>query len=198
MALSVSTKREVTAIVLCGGRGQRLGSVDKPLLRLGEQTLLGHVIDRLRPQVDQIVLSCARLEDPYLEFGYTVVPDLKAGEGPLGGIVSALAEASGSWVLTTPADTPFLPRNLVEALVPACRREGASVAMAAGCRQNLTMLFDRARAESLRAFFESGERAVHRWLDANAVPTVEFPASGFLNVNTPADLDAARKRLGER
>ena len=194
---------EVTAIVLCGGRGQRLGGVDKPLLRLGERTLLGHVIDRLRPQVDAIVLSCgvlscARLEDAYLEFGYTVVPDLKAGEGPLGGIVSALAEAPHSWVLTTPADTPFLPPNLVEALAPACRREGASVAMAAGRRQNLTMLFDRARAESLRAFFESGERAVHRWLDANAVPTVEFPASGFLNVNTPADLDAARKRLGER
>ena len=191
-------KQEVTAIVLCGGRGQRFGGVDKPLLRLGERTLLGHVIDRLRPQVDRIVLSCARLEDAYLEFGCAVVPDLKAGEGPLGGIVSALAEAPHSWLLTTPADTPFLPPNLVEALAPACRREGAGVATAAGRRQNLTMLFDRARAESLRAFFESGERAVHRWLDAHAVPTVEFPANDFLNVNTPADLDAARRRLGER
>ncbi len=189
---------EVTAIVLCGGRGQRLGGVDKPLLRLGERTLLGHVIERLRPQVDSVVLSCARVEDSYREFGYAAVADLKAGEGPLGGIVSALAEASGSWVLTTPADTPFLPPNLVEALAPACRREGASVATAAGRRQNLTMLFDRARAESLRAFFESGERAVHRWLDAHAVSAVEFPASDFLNVNTPADLDAARRRLGER
>ena len=189
---------EVTAIVLCGGRGQRLGGVDKPLLRLGERTLLGHVIERLRPQVDSVVLSCARVEDSYREFGYTVVPDQRAGEGPLGGIVSALAEAPHSWVLTTPADTPFLPPNLVEALAPACRREGASVATAAGRRQNLTMLFDQARADSLRAFFESGGRAVHRWLDAHAVPAVEFPASGFLNVNTPADLDAARKRLRER
>ena len=191
-------KPEVTAIVLCGGRGQRLGGVDKPLLRLGERTLLGHVIERLRPQVDRIALSCARFEDSYLEFGYTVVPDLRAGEGPLGGIVSALPEAPGPWMLTMPADTPFLPRNLVEALAPACRREGASVATAAGRRQNLTMLFDQARADSLRAFFESGGRAIHRWLDAHAVPTVEFPASGFLNVNTPADLDAARKRLAER
>ena len=191
-------KQEVTAIVLCGGRGQRFGGVDKPLLRLGERTLLGHVIDRLRLQVDRIVLSCARLEDAYSEFGHKVVQDLKVGEGPLGGIVSALAEAPHSWVLTTPADTPFLPPNLVDVLAPACRREGASVAMAAGRRQNLTMLFDQARAESLRAFFESGERAVHRWLDAHAVPAIEFPASGFLNVNTPADLDAARKRLDER
>ena len=191
-------KLEVTAIVLCGGRGQRLGGVDKPLLRLGERTLLGHVIERLRPQVDRIVLSCARLEDAYSEFGCTVVPDLKAGEGPLGGIVSALPEAPGSWVLTMPADTPFLPPNLVEALAPACRREGASVAMAAGHRQNLTMLFDQARAESLRAFFESGGRAVHRWLDAHAVPAVEFPVSAFLNVNAPADLEAARERLSER
>lgn len=189
---------KVTAIVLCGGCGQRLGGVDKPLLRLGERTLLGHVIERLRPQVDSVVLSCARVEDSYREFGYAVVADLKAGEGPLGGIVSALAEAPHSWVLTTPADTPFLPRNLIDALAPACRREGASVALAAGRRQNLTMLFDQARADSLRAFFESGERAVHRWLDAHAVPAVEFPASDFLNVNTPADLDAARKRLDER
>ena len=186
---------EVTAIVLCGGHGRRMAAVDKPLLRLGERTLVGHVIERLRPQVDRFVLSCGRSAAGYEQFGHPVVLDEQPGEGPLGGIVSALPEAAASWVLTTPADTPFLPSHLVDALAPACRREGAVVAMAGGRRQNLTLLLDRAGAESLRAFFARGGRAVHRWLRANAVPAVAFPADDFLNVNTPAALEAARSRL---
>lgn len=185
----------VTAIVLCGGQGRRMAAVDKPLLRLGEHTLVGHVIERLRPQVDRFVLSCGRSAAEYEQFGHPVVLDEHPGEGPLGGIVSALPDAAASWVLTTPADTPFLPPNLVDALAPACRREGAVVAMAGGRRQNLTLLLDQSAAESLCAFFARGGRAVHRWLQANAVPAVAFPADGFLNVNTPADLEAARSRL---
>lgn len=188
------TRETTTAIVLCGGQGTRLGGVAKPLVDLAGRPLLSHVLDRLRPQVEEIVLSCANAE-PYRRFGCGIAIDAHGNQGPLGGIVSALAQANSRWILTSPCDTPFLPTNLVETLAASARHAGASVVVAGGQRQNLCLLLDERRAASLQAFFTSGGRAVHRWLDANSVPLVEWPAADFLNVNTAADLQAARERL---
>lgn len=184
-----------TAIILCGGRGTRFGSVDKPLLDLGGKTLLGHVIDRLRGQVDALLLSCARTSAAYEAFGLPVVDDRDEAQGPLGGLVSALPRVATPWVLTTPADTPFLPADLVASLAPACRLRGAAVVRAGDRRQNLTMLLDGERSASLAAFYADGGRAIHRWLRAQDIQEVELPAEGFLNVNTPDDLADARRRL---
>lgn len=187
-----------TAIVLCGGRGLRLRGVEKPLAVVGGRPLVDHVIERLRPQVARLALACGDNAPAYSPFGYPVVVDEQPGEGPLGGVVSALAAASTPWVLTTPGDTPFLPRGLVAALSPGCRRHGVAVASAGGRRQNLTLLLDAPRAASLAAFFHAGGRAAHRWLSARDVAQVAFPARAFLNVNTPQTLRAAQRRLARR
>lgn len=189
-----ATRETTTAIVLCGGQGARLGGVAKPLIDLAGRPLLSHVLDRLRPQVDDIVLSCA-CAGPYRRFGCRVAVDAHPNQGPLGGIVSALAQTTSRWILTSPCDTPFLPTNLVETLAASGGQAGAAVVAAGGRRQNLCLLLDERQAASLQAFFTSGGRAVHRWLDAHSVPSVEWPAADFLNVNTAADLQAARKRL---
>ena len=188
------TAKATTAIVLCGGRAGRFGGADKPLLDLAGTPLVGHVIERLRPQVEQLVLACRANTTRYERFGCVVTADDPPDEGPLGGIVSALSKVTTPWVLTTPADTPFLPANLVAALAESCQREGAAVVVAGGRRQNLAMLLDARRAASLAAFFHCGQRAAHRWLDANRVPEVEMPIASFLNVNTAEDLAAARER----
>ena len=188
----------VTAIVLCGGRATRLGGIEKPLADLGGKSLLAHVIARLEPMVDDIVLSVGGDPERYEEFGYRTVPDDDPGQGPLAGIVSALAAVHTPWVLTTPADTPFLPSNLVAALAPACARRGAAVACAGGHRQNLSMLLEKRQAASLAKFYRAGGRAVHRWLLANDVDEVEFALDGFLNVNTPEDLSLARAETTRR
>lgn len=191
----------VTAIVLCGGRGSRLGGMDKPLLDLAGRPLLGHLIERLRPQVDDIVLACAHKRTvcacagrraDYERFGYAVVADLEADQGPLAGVVSAAPAIATPLALTIPGDMPFPPPSLVAAMKPDCLRHGAAVATAGGRRQNLTLLLQRQCLDSLCAFFVDGGRAAHRWLDANEVPSVPFAAAHFLNVNTAADLQRAR------
>ena len=192
-ASSDSTQRPaITAVVLCGGQATRLGGIEKPLTDLGGKPLLAHVIARLEPMVDDFVLSVAREAEHYEQFGYPVVADDDPGQGPLAGIVSAVAAAQTPWILTTPADTPFLPSNLVADLAPACARRGAAVVCAGGHRQNLSMLIDQRLAASLAEFYRSGGRAVHRWLVANGVDEVEFPQDGFFNINTPEDLALAR------
>ena len=101
-------------------------------------------------------------------------------------------------MLTTPADTPFLPSNLVADLAPACARRGAAVACAGGHRQNLSMLLEKRQAASLAEFYRAGGRAVHRWLLANGIDEVEFAQDGFFNVNTPEDLALAHERTTRR
>ncbi len=188
----------VTAIVLCGGRATRLGGVEKPLADLGGKPLLAHVLARLEPMVDQFVLSVGSKGEHYERFGYPVVADNDPGQGPLTGIVSALTTVRTPWILTTPADTPFLPSNLVAALAPACVRRGAAVVSAGGHRQNLSMLLDHRCATSLAEFYRSGGRAVHRWLAANDIDEVAFPKGSFFNINTPEDLALARVEADRR
>ncbi len=185
-----------TAIILCGGRATRFGGVDKPLLELHGKPLLAHVIDRLAGQVETIILSCRRAADAanYAAFGCPIAYDEDEDQGPLGGIVSALGDVSAPWLLTTPADTPFLPLDLVERMAPTCRQHGAAVASAGGRRQNLTLLLQRRYAASLAAFYADGGRATHRWLTTQGVPHVEFMEAAFLNVNSAADLDRAGRR----
>ena len=188
----------VTAIVLCGGRATRLGGVQKPLADLGGKSLLAHVIARLEPQVGSIVLSVGRNSARYARFGYPIIVDDDPDQGPLAGIVSALAVVDTPWTLTTPADTPFLPSNLVHALAPSCREHGAAVVSAGGHRQNLAMLLDGKQAAALAEFYRAGGRAVHRWLVASGVDEVAFPEDGFLNINTPDDLAHALLELDRR
>ncbi|MDE0037405.1 MAG: molybdenum cofactor guanylyltransferase [Gammaproteobacteria bacterium] len=188
----------VTAIILCGGRATRLGGIEKPLADLGGKSLLAHVTARLEPQVDSIVLSVGRNSAHYAGFGYPVVVDDEPDRGPLAGIASALAVVDTPWTLTTPADTPFLPSNLVHALAPSCREHGAAVVSAGGHRQNLAMLLDGKQAAALAEFYRAGGRAVHRWLVAGGVDEVVFPEDGFLNINTPDDLDHALLELDRR
>lgn len=184
-----------TAVIVCGGGATRLDGRPKPLLELAGKPLIGHVIDRLAPQVDAIVLACsARQAASYRQFGWPVATDAEPGQGPLAGLAAALHLVRTPWLLLAPADVPFLPPDLVAGLASAGRDHGAAVARAGGRRQNLVMLLADRRAADLAAFFLAGGRAAKRWLDAESVPTVGFPADAFRNINTAGDLDAARRQ----
>ena len=198
-ASSDSTQRPaITAVVLCGGRATRLGGIDKPLTELGGKPLLAHVIARVEPQVETIVLAGGPAPRRYAEYGYPVVADDDPDQGPLAGIAAALAVVDTPWMLTTPADTPFLPLDMADTLAPSCRAHGAAVVTAGGKRQNLAMLLDERRAASLGEFYRSGGRAVHRWLVANGVDEVDFDEAEFMNINTPEDLALARAEADRR
>lgn len=188
---------QVTAILLCGGRGSRLGGEDKPLLRANGQRLVDHVIAALRPQVGRFVISCGRDAGPYLELGHPTVADLRPGDGPLGGIASALPMVETDWLLTYPGDAPFPHPLLVRRLAPVARASGIAVPSAGGHRQNLVLLLSQPMAEALALFYREGGRAVRDWLDQRQVQSVDMTdaADSFFNVNTPADLVSLAARL---
>lgn len=190
---------ELTAIVLCGGSGARLGDADKPMTRIGGRRLIEYVIAALSPQVGRLVISCGRDPASYEALGHTTVADLRPGDGPLGGIVSALPYVETDWILTHPGDAPFADASLVARLAPAAETNGIAVPRAGDYRQNLVLLISRQKADALARFYRHGGRAVKDWLDDHGVESVDMTdvADSFFNVNTAADLAACERRLSD-
>jgi molybdopterin-guanine dinucleotide biosynthesis protein A len=190
---------DITAVVLCGGSGTRLGEVDKPLVRIEGRPLVEHVIAALSPQVGRLVISCGRDAAPYAALGYPTVADLRPGDGPLGGIVSALSHVGTDWILTHPGDAPSPDAALVARLAPAAEADGVAVPRASDYRQHLVLLISRPKAEALARFYERGGRAVKDWLDDQGVQSVDMSdvADSFFDIDTAADLAAFERRLAD-
>ncbi len=188
---------DITAVVLCGGSGTRLGIGDKTLLPVLGRPLVSYTAETLRPQVGRLILGCGRDPQPYEALGYEVVADQRPGTGPLGGVISALAAVTSDWVLVHPGDTPLPDRGLVARLSPAADTRGIAVPRTGGQRQHLVVLMSRAMAGELAAYYEAGGRAVRRWLDGLGIEGVDMSdvAESFFNVNTPDDLSEAERRI---
>jgi molybdopterin-guanine dinucleotide biosynthesis protein A len=192
-------REDITAIVLCGGSGTRLGGTDKPLTPVRGHALVEYVLEALAPQVGTFVLACGRDAERYEALGHPVAIDFKPGDGPLGGIVSALPHLHTEWILVHPADVPFPDVALVSRLTAAAEARGVAVPRGGGRRQNLVLLLSRRRADELAHFYREGGRAVRQWLDDVGVESVDMTdvAESFFNVNTTADLALAKQRLAD-
>jgi molybdopterin-guanine dinucleotide biosynthesis protein A len=190
-----------------------MGGGDKSLLRLGGVTLLDRVTARLEPQVPALALNANGDPARFATCGLPVLPDTVPGQpGPLAGVLAGLDWAAGQgadWIVTVPADTPFLPRDLVARLLAssdgaapvlaATRGDGSPTrSMAAGLIRHPTCgLWPVALRRDLRAALGTGTRKVAAWADGHGARVAVFDAkdSGFFNINTPEDLLAAETSL---
>ncbi len=186
-------KMEISAIILAGGRGTRLAGCDKGWLHYHGVPLIKRVVERLQPQVDEIVISCNRNVARYQQLGFPVVTDTSSNfPGPMAGAAAAARLCRGDAVLLSPCDTPKLPRDLAARLVQALLDNKADVAIPRDNYgpQYLSSLLRREAALDAQAALDSGQRAVSRWLATFQVVEVDFTASGdgFRNINSPEDL----------
>jgi molybdenum cofactor guanylyltransferase len=198
----------VAGLILAGGRATRMGGGDKTLLPVGGRSLLAHVIDRLRPQVDALVLNANGDPARFSAYGLEVVPDSVEGfAGPLAGVLAGLdwAAAHGHALIASAAgDTPFFPETLVGDLRAAMEREGTLLAMAMtadperGLSRHPTFgLWPVALRDELRAALAAGQRKVIEWTEPRGCAKAVFDDSAypFFNVNTPGDLARAEDLL---
>jgi len=182
--------------VLAGGRGRRMGGVDKGLVELSAKPMIEHVLSRLVPQVGSVLINANQNLDRYASFGYPVIPDAVGGfAGPLAGLHAGLTRASGEFVVTVPCDSPFLPSDLVARLSDRLVEARAQLAVAKTFDQPhpVFALVRRDVLPSLAAFLESGGRKIDAWYRALLVVEVAFDdeADAFRNINTVDELSAA-------
>src|SRR3954468_17579708 len=122
---------DITGIVLAGGQGSRMGGVDKGLQPFRGRPMVAHVLERLAPQVQAILVNANRNVEAYEALGHRVIADEIAGfAGPLAGFERGLAHASTPLVVTAPCDSPFLPLDLVARLRGALESNVADLAVA--------------------------------------------------------------------
>lgn len=197
---SVVPVHQVTAVVLAGGRGERMGGLDKGLIPLNGRPMVQYVLQALRPQVGQILINANRNQAQYAEFGYDVVPD-RVGEyfGPLAGMLSAMRVATTPLILTVPCDSPLVAADLGQRLLGALIREDAEIS-AAHDGTRLHPVFAALRRDlwsSLEAYLAGGERKIDRWFARHRLAIADFSdcAENFLNVNNPQERAALEARL---
>lgn len=186
----------IFAVILAGGQGRRMGGVDKALVPLAGRPLIAHVLDRLEPQVDTVLISANGDPDRFAPFGCRVVAD-DGSRGPLSGILAGMrvaAELGATHLVSTPVDTPFLPGDLVPRLLLAAEESAEGLAMAADDSGDhpATALWPVGLAPALVAFLDAGETRVLRFAEAHGVVRAPFPdPRAFANLNTPDELAAA-------
>jgi len=183
----------IHGLILSGGQGRRMGGLDKGLQPFRGRPMVAHVIERLAPQVDEILVNANRNAAEYARFGHRVIADAIPGfAGPLAGFERGLAHASGTLVATVPCDSPFLPADLVARLRAALERVRADLAVAkTGAQAHpVFCLMRRSVHASLAEFLAGGERKIDRWYASLAVAEVPFDdePEAFLNINTREEL----------
>ena len=183
----------ITGLILAGGLGRRMGGADKGLVEFRGRPMVAHVIERLAPQVDEILINANRNTGQYAAFGHRVIADAIEGyAGPLAGLERGLAEARHDLVATAPCDSPFLPADLVLRLRRAMAGAAADLAVARTGDQPhpVFCLCKRSLHAHLRTYLGSGGRKIDAWYATLAVVEVAFDdqAEAFSNINTREEL----------
>lgn len=183
---------KITGVILAGGQGRRMGTVDKGLQLLRGKTMVQWVVERFAPQVDELLINANQNIEQYQILKYRVIPDAIGGfVGPLAGLHRGLSEATHPLVVTAPCDSPFLPLDLVAQLKAALDANNADLAVAKTGDQPHPV-FSLCRTSvlpSLTAFLESGGRKIDAWYAQLKVAEVQFAdEAAFSNINTRDEL----------
>lgn len=187
---------QITGLILAGGRGSRMGSIDKGLAPFGSQPMVQHVITRLQPQVQRLLINANQNLDTYAAFGSPVWPDAMPDfAGPLAGLQTGLMHCETPYLVTAPCDSPFLPADLVQRLASALQMDDADLAVAVTgdneTRQPhpVFCLAKTSLLPHLTEFLQRGGRKVDHWYATLRVSEVHFEdEAAFRNINTLAEL----------
>ena len=189
-------RAQITGLVLAGGRGSRMGGVDKGLQNHQGVPLALHAMLRLAPQVGAMMINANRNLAAYESFGVPVWPDAIADyPGPLAGFLAGLEHCDTPYLLTVPCDTPNFPADLVARLARELVEHDARIAMAAtpladGTQvQPVFCLMESSLMSSLIEFTQGGQRKIDRWTALHRCVEVVFDdAEAFANANTLQEL----------
>ncbi len=198
-------KNLITGIVLAGGRGSRMGGVDKGLQLYNGTALAKHAIEQLQPQVGHLLINANRNLDIYQAWGSPVSADVLMDgitdfAGPLAGFLIGLQHCKTPYLMTVPCDTPRFPSDLVRRLADALSQQDADIAMVSSPdeegvlrHQPVFCLMKRELVASLKAFTDAGGRKIGAWAAQHKLARVNFnevsdDPKAFYNANTLEDL----------
>lgn len=198
--MTVIDRQHITGLILAGGRGTRMGQVDKGLQAFKGMAMAMHVLLRLSPQVGDIIINANQHLAAYEAFGAQVWPDQIEGfAGPLAGLQTGLAHCETPYLVSAPCDSPFLPLDLVARLSEALLLDDADLAVATTIENDegierkqahpVFSLMKSSLLPHLSQFLQEGGRKVDAWYASLKVVEVNFDdTAAFRNINTLNEL----------
>jgi molybdenum cofactor guanylyltransferase len=191
---------DITGLILAGGRGSRMGGVDKGMQIFQGLPLAQHALRRLAPQVGPVMINANRNLDAYRAMGVPVWSDqLPDFPGPLAGMLAGLEHCATPYLVTVPCDTPYFPGDLALLLAAGLVETGADIATAYTAEggalfpQPVFCLMKASLQQSLRSFIESGQRKTGLWArELQGARVVFADAAAFANLNTLIELEQAQ------
>ncbi|VAV99576.1 Molybdopterin-guanine dinucleotide biosynthesis protein MobA [hydrothermal vent metagenome] len=190
-------------VIIAGGQSQRFrdksGPDDKFLAPFGSTTLLGHIIDRAKKQIPDVMLNVNGDPDRVKAYGLDIIPDSVADAGPLGGILAAMTSAKDrgyDHIISFSSDCPFFPDDYIARLSEG--GEGLAIACSAGRPHPVMGYWPTSLADDLRDYLDSGERRVMWWVRRHTHREVVWSEKNpdpFFNINVRQDLTEAEKFL---
>ncbi len=183
--------QKVTAVILAGGQGRRMGGQDKGWIEYQGKPMIQHILDRLTPQVDEVIIIANRNVERYQSLGVSVYQDyLKGFNGPLVGMATGLEHARHQHVVFVPCDGPFISRELVQIFLDqyGCLKKPVMVAYDGERLQPMVVMLEKQLLSALRQAIESGERKPDRWYATIGMGEVPFLPHTLCNFNTPEQL----------
>lgn len=183
-------KSDITAVILAGGRGRRMGGFDKGLINFLGQPIIEHTLAAITPQCGAVIINANRNIEQYARYQHPVISDQSSDfQGPLAGFSAAMEHSSSSLVATIPCDAPIIPKGLIKRLLTALKDANADIAVAHdGSRlQPVYALIKTQLLDNLKAFIANGDRKIDLWYAQNTMVEVDFSdiPYAFKNINTP-------------
>ncbi len=188
---------KITGLILAGGRAQRMGGIDKGLIPFHHKPLIESTIQRLKPQVDSILINANRNITQYASYGYPVIMDETPDfSGPLAGFLAGLKACQTPYLLTTPCDSPLLPTDLGITLATELEHDNRQLVYASTkavdgkvWAQPVFCLMRADVQDSLVSFLKKGDLKIDRWFkELNSSAVIFDDEQAFANVNTPEEL----------
>ena len=191
--MNIITKNEVTAVILAGGMGRRMGGQDKGLVLFKDRPLIQHVIDAISQQMDNIIINANRNIETYASLGYPVIEDsLEDFQGPLAGFYAAMQQVKTPYILTLPCDGPYVSGDYLQCMLDVLNQQTCEMVIASdGERmQPVYALIPVVLKDSLHQFLQQGDRKIDRWYQGHQFALAQFdPASHlFTNINSIDDM----------
>jgi molybdopterin-guanine dinucleotide biosynthesis protein A len=189
----------ISGIVLAGGLARRMGGVDKGLIEFAGKPMVAHVLDRLWPQVDEVLINANRELERYASYGYKVISDeIEGFAGPLAGLHRGMSVAIHPFIMTMPCDSPFLPTDLAARLMHGLMQSNADLAVAKTGTQvhPVFCLCRKSLKDHLEDYLQNGGRKVNAWHGTLTVAEVMFDdkPEAFANINTLEELKSLEEQ----
>ncbi len=194
--MSVLDTKQITAVILAGGKGRRMDGNDKGLLVFKQRPLIEHILEIITPQVSQVLINANRNQDIYSRYGHPVISDKMSDfQGPLAGFSVAMSHATTTHIITLPCDAPFMTSSYVGRMCDVLKQQQHQppelVVAHDGTRlQPVHALMPISLKASLDDFLQADDRKIDHWYAHHTFTEVDFSDMPelFHNINTAAQL----------